>query len=134
MATVLLRAKIGGHLYVMALPSNRDVIARTRSDIAGHFRYEQIRVPSRLAAAIFSGAQESGIEVIAWSSGRGFAWRDVDLDQTGQELRLTLAPEAKVEGTVRGADGKPLAGARSPSVPLRGHLLNTTRFSVRPVI
>ncbi|HVU88480.1 MAG TPA: carboxypeptidase regulatory-like domain-containing protein [Pirellulales bacterium] len=112
LATVVLRAKIGGHLYVMALRSNRDVIARTRSDIAGHFRFEQVRVPSRLAAEIFAGRQESSVEVIAWSSGRGFAWRDVDPDRPEQEIRLTLAPEAKVEGTVRDADGKPLAGAK----------------------
>jgi protocatechuate 3,4-dioxygenase beta subunit len=114
LAIVALRAKIGGQLYNIGVPHNRDVIARTRSDVAGRFRFDSVPIPPRLAAEVFNPISPSGkrVELIAWANGRAFTWSDVSLDHPLDGVRLVLAPEAKVTGTVRDQAGSGVAGVR----------------------
>lgn len=112
-AQIVLRAKIGGQQYFFGVTHNRDVLARTTSDEKGEFAFEKIAIPPRLEDTIETLLRgKGGAEVIVWSEGRGIAWTDVEKLATEEPLKIALAPEADVRGTVQDESGRGIAGVR----------------------
>jgi protocatechuate 3,4-dioxygenase beta subunit len=64
-----------------------------------------------------------GAEIIAWADGWGMAWTDVIALAPGEPVRIALAPEADVHGTVIDAKGQTVRDAR---ITLGGLTKSTT--------
>jgi protocatechuate 3,4-dioxygenase beta subunit len=108
----VLRANIGGKQYTSGLEHNRDILARMRANALGLFRFEKIPIPPRLDEVINDlGAGRPGAQLLAWREGSGLAWTEVRGLRVEGDVRITLAPEAVVNGSVRSANGNPVAGA-----------------------
>jgi protocatechuate 3,4-dioxygenase beta subunit len=112
-ASVVLRNSEGGTQYVMGLPHNRDVLARTYSDEQGRFAFEKIGIPPRMDDAINKLLQgQGGVEVLAWSEGLAVASSPVRQLKANDDLHLTLKSESVVTGTIKDESGKGAEGVR----------------------
>ncbi len=106
-AVVILHMK--NNVYWMGLKHNHDVLARTTSNARGQFTFEKIAIPprhDRYIRTLFAG--EGGAELLAWADGKAIAWHEVRGLKNEKQIRLALAPEAKVEGTIRDKAGRPM--------------------------
>ncbi|HEY1378518.1 MAG TPA: M56 family metallopeptidase, partial [Gemmataceae bacterium] len=110
-ATVVLRAKIGGHQYSFGVRHNRDILARTTAGADGGFIFKGIGLPPRLEEVIDGLMRgRGGAELLAWADGRGLVWADVQRVTGNEPVRLVLPPEAAVTGVVRNEAGRGVPG------------------------
>src|SRR5262249_20888406 len=86
-----------------------DVLATAQTDAGGRFAFRDVPSP-----AVTSGwrLQHHPWDVVVLAEGRAVAWEHLTPPAQQRPLLLPLAPEARLEGTVVGAAGRPLAGAR----------------------
>ena len=89
-----------------------DVIARTRSDVEGHYRFSRIVIPSPYNDYKEAQSRDgrSPFDVIASAPNLGLTWATVD-PAIENELDLPLKKQGILEGQVLSESGKPLAGA-----------------------
>jgi hypothetical protein len=67
-ATVVLRAKTGGRMYVSGVRHNRDILARTTTDADGRFAFDGVAIPPRQVEVIDSLRRgQGGAELLAWA-------------------------------------------------------------------
>jgi hypothetical protein len=112
-ATVVLRAKIGGQQYSAGSSHNHDILARTMTDTSGRFAFDRIAVLPRMADNIESLMRgKGGAEVLAWADGKSLVWTDVPGLLNAAPVRMTLPPEATVEGVVRDSASRGAGGVR----------------------
>lgn len=124
-AELVLRAQIGGQFYSLGLHTNRDVLATTRTDKAGKFRFEKVGIPPRLVTTFAELEQgRGGVEIIAWAPGHAVKWQTITHFENSTPLRIRLQPEAEVQGEIRDTSDKPL---RNVAVRLVGASINRER-------
>lgn len=109
---VVLRAYLRGHQYASSFPHDRDVLASTKSDNNGTFRFDSIPIPPRMGEAIDKlTLGKRGAQLLAWGDSRALTWRSITKFQSPDET-IALQPEADVTGTVVSAlTGQPIAEA-----------------------
>jgi beta-lactamase regulating signal transducer with metallopeptidase domain/protocatechuate 3,4-dioxygenase beta subunit len=117
-ASVVLRAKINGRWYPGRTGdptgrSNRDVLARLKTDALGRFAFDKVAIPPRMEDVITTLLKdEGGADVLAWADGCGLTWAEVKSLQHNDPVQLTLSPQAKVRGVLHDHEGRGVPDAR----------------------
>jgi beta-lactamase regulating signal transducer with metallopeptidase domain len=107
-ATVVLRANLGGVQYAMGLQHARDVLARTKTDDLGRYKFSGVGLPPRLVDAIDELRRgKPGAQVLAWADGAGLQWKPLSSLEEAN-IDFSLDDQAEVTGTASDADGEPL--------------------------
>jgi protocatechuate 3,4-dioxygenase beta subunit len=96
-----------------------DVLAKTTTDDQGNFAFRDVALPEPYLDEI-SKTTPGPWDVIVRARGYGVAWERVPPQSHRDRVALALAPEAKLEGRVADAKGKPLAGARVQAMRFQG--------------
>jgi beta-lactamase regulating signal transducer with metallopeptidase domain len=104
-ATVVLRANLGGVQYAMGLQHARDVLARTKTDDLGRYKFSGVGLPPRLVDAIDELRRgKPGAQMLAWADGAGLQWKPISsLEEAVIDFRLD--DQSEVAGTASDADG-----------------------------
>ncbi|HYC76143.1 MAG TPA: hypothetical protein VEI02_00825, partial [Planctomycetota bacterium] len=102
-------APVAGAVVTLGPPSRRAEIAATATDLDGAF---EATLPRDVVAAEWRVSHPGRAQLrLPWTA------RDVDVEHDAP-LRLVLAPERTLRGTVRSAEGLPVAGALVAAFPV----------------
>ena len=111
-ARVFLRAttsRLGGEA---ARSDFSDVLAETRADAQGQFRFETVPIgPLMEPIADAFSVGRRGADVVALADGFGIGWTPLYDLEPEHDVTVTLASAATLEGTVSDEDGQAIEGA-----------------------
>jgi len=124
---VVLRGKVRNtHQYCNGLGHVRDVLAATKTDMAGRFEFSAVGIPSRMIEVLSKLREgQEGAQLLIWGPGKAIVWEPVSSFHEVNK-RIQLAEETEFKGTLFGPDGTPLDDAK---LRVSGFASGTTEIS-----
>ena len=110
---VVLRGQVRDtHQYCTGLGHVRDVLAKTKTDSQGRFRFSNVGIPPRMIEVLSKlRAGQPGAQLLAWGPGKALAWEPVAAFEA-EDKEIQLVDETKFTGTILGPDEQPMDGGQ----------------------